>query len=370
MKIAIVHEMFVKFWWAEQVVKNISEIYPEADIFTLLYDEKKIWKHFPKNKIHDSCFSLPSQKIYSFTKRPRLSLPWMAQSVETLDLSAYDVVLVSSSWFAHGVITKPDTQCIVYYHSPARYLWDWTNELKKSIHAHKWFKSLLCNSLFLKLRQWDYMAAQRVDTRIANSYNVAKRIKKYYRQEAEVLYPPIDTQRFSSDTHTTWDYYIIISALTEFKNIQVAITSFNRMPDKKLVIIGAGDYRKSLENISESSNISFTWPQYWDNLVHLVQSSAGLVFPWEEDFGIVPIEVMAAGKPVFAYRGGGLTETVLEWLTWEFFDNIRGEDFVEKFRIFDTKNISWAYSSETCVNQAKIFDKNIFEEGLRKLISK
>ncbi len=368
MKIAIVHEMLVKFGGAEQVVQNIWEIFPDATLYTLLYDEKHMSQHFPKDSLHPSCFNLPSQKIYNICKKQRWCLPWMARSVEQLDLSEYDVVLISSSGFAHGVITKPETKCIVYYHSPSRYLWDWTNESKKSLGFASGLRWYVFNSLLLKLRQWDYMASQRVDIRLANSNNVQNRIQKYYRKNAEILYPPVDTMRFYTDTPISGDYYIILSALTEFKNIDIAVQAFNEMPEKKLVIIWAGDYKNTLESMSSHSNISFVWAKYDQDLVQLIQESRGLIFPWEEDFGIVPIEVMAAGKPIFAYNGGWLTETVLAGITGEFFDSPAWDDFIEKFRAFDTKNIANTYNPEACVKQARKFDKSVFKDELIKFI--
>jgi len=189
--------MFIKLWWAEKVVENWCKIYPKADIFTLIYDEKKVWKIFPKNKINSQVFKLLTQKIYNLTKKQRICLAFMAKSIEQLDFSEYDVVLCSSSWFAHWAITKPETKFIVYSHSPARYMWDWTNEYKKDIWADKWLKSFILNKLFLKLRQWDFIASKRSDITLANSKNTQSRITKYHRKQSEILYPPVETNRFS-----------------------------------------------------------------------------------------------------------------------------------------------------------------------------
>jgi glycosyltransferase involved in cell wall biosynthesis len=139
------------------------------------------------------------------------------------------------------------------------------------------------------------------------------------------------------------------------------------MPDKNLIIIWQWNYRETLEKKSKT-NIIFAWPQYWNDLVSLVQSSNWLIFPWEEDFWIVPIEVMAAGKPVFAYRWWWLLETVLEWITWEFFDNKYWLDFVKKFKIFDEKNLNKHYLPNNCKNQAELFSEIKFEEKIRELV--
>ena len=370
MKIAILHEMLIKLGWAEKVVENWCKMYPDADIFTLIYDEEKSGKIFPENKINPQVFDLFTQTVYKYTKKQRLCLPFMSKAIEQLDLSEYDVVLCSSSWFAHGAITKPDTKFIVYCHSPARYMWDWTNEYKKDIWANSGIKWFLLNKLFLKLRQWDYIASKRADITLANSTNTAWRITKYYRKDSEVLFPPIETDRFAKQINIKAkynDYYIIISALTEFKKIDIAIKAFNKMSDKNLVIISDWDYRKTLEKMAQK-NTTFVGYQYWDNLVSLVQNSNWLIFPWEEDFWMVPVEVMAAWKPVFAYRWGWLLETVLEWVTWEFFDDKNWDDFEISFREFDNDNLDWKYLAENCKKQAEKFSEKKFEEKIKELV--
>lgn len=382
MKIAILHEMLIKLGWAEKVVENWTDIFPDADIFTLIYDEKKVGKIFPKEKINSQTFSLRSQKIYNLTWKQRFCLPFMSKSVERLDFSNYDLVLCSSSWFAHWAITKPETKFIVYYHSPARYIWDWTNEYKNDLWLNSgWKKYILnpiINNLFLKIRIWDYIASNRVDINLANSKNTQSRIKKYYRKDSILLYPPIETTRFSSvieNINKNWDnkpfknnnYYIIISALTEFKKIDIAINWFNNL-DEKLIIIWAWDYKETLEKLVKKDNIYFAWTKYNDELVYLVQNSLGLIFPWEEDFGIVPIEVMAAWKPVFAYNWWWLTETVLSWITWDFFDSKTWDDFIEKFNTFHKNNLDWKYESINCQKQASLFSSKIFEKKIKEII--
>ena len=160
-------------------------------------------------------------------------------------------------------------------------------------------------------------------------------------------------------------YYIIISALTEFKKIDVAIRWFNEL-DENLVIIWVWDYRKELEKLVKKENIVFVWPKYGDELVYLVQNSSWLIFPGEEYFWIVPVEVLAAWKAIFALKKWWLLETNLDWITWEFFEEKDWSDFVEKFKIFHEKNTKWKYSEKNCIKQAKNFSKEIFENGLNK----
>ena len=383
MKIAILHEMLIKLWWAEKVVEKMMSIFPDADLFTLIYDEDKVWKIFPKSKINSQVFSLKTQKVYNLTKKQRFCLPFMPLSVESLDFSSYDVVLCSSSWFAHGAITKPETKFIVYYHSPARYLWDRTNEYKKDIWFSKWIKAYFINKLFSKLRQWDYIASKRQDINLANSKNTGLRIQKYYKKDYEILYPPIEITRFNKKVTIKTDevietffksnknesYYIIISALTEFKTIEIAISSFNNLEKNNLIVIWAWNSREKLEKMVKWQNILFVWPKYSDELVSLVQNSCWLIFPWEEDFWIVPIEVMAAWKPVFAYRWWGLLETVIEWVTWEFFDNKDWYDFIQKFEVFDKNNKKWVYTINNCQKQAEKFGEENFEKTIKELVN-
>ena len=379
MKIAILHEMFVKRWWAEKVVSALCDMYPDADVFTMMYDEEKMWEDFPKTKIQRQVFTLPTQKIYKLTKNQRLCLLFMPRSVEKLDFSEYDLVIASSSGFAHGAIMWEKTKFIVYSHSPTRYMWDWTNEYKKDIGWDTWVKWLILWKVFLHLRQWDFYASSRANLVLANSKNTQGRIKKYHRRDSQVLYPPVETDRFAAPPAcdyslppqlrgTEGEYYIIISALTEFKKIEVAVSWFNKLPDNNLLIIGAGDYKEALEKQS-NENIIFAWAKYGDELVALVQNSSGLIFPWEEDFWIVPIEVMAAWKPVFALRKWWLTETVIAWKTWAFFDDADGSDFVEKFQLFHKQNTDWFYKSQACKKQAEKFSTQVFEKQLKQYIA-
>lgn len=379
MKVAILHEMLIKLGGAEKVVENFMKLFPDATIFTLIYDEKKCGKVFPREKISPQVWKSKTQKRYNLFKKQRFCLPLMAISVESFDFSEYDLVICSSSGFAHWAITKPETKFVVYCHSPARYMWDWTNEYKRDLGLNSWWKKYFLKPFiertFYKNRQWDLMASSRADLIIANSKNTSNRIKKYYKRESKILYPPVETQRFAkilekNNFEKTFEkYYIIISALTEFKKIEIAISWFNEL-EENLLIIWAGDFRENLEKLTKKENIKFAWAKYDDELVFLVQNSSGLIFPWEEDFGIVPIEVMSAWKPVFAYKGWWLLETNIEWVTWSFFEDKNWKDFIEKFEIFHKNNLKNIYTKENCINQAKNFSQEIFEKRFLELINK
>ena len=259
-------------------------------------------------------------------------------------------------------------------------MWDWTNEYKRDLWLNNWWKKYILKPIInwslYKLRQWDYIASKRPDISIANSINTKNRIKKYYKKDSIILYPPVETKRFSKEIWLTYkipfeinNYYIIISALTEFKKIEVAINWFNKIKNNNLIIVWQWNYWEKLNSFIESNNIKLVWPKYWDELVYLVQNSKWLIFPWEEDFWIVPIEAMAAGKPIFAYQWWWLIETNIKWVTWDFFKDKDWNDFIENFKIFDENNKNWLYKKENCIQQAMLFDNYIFEKKLKEIIN-
>lgn len=361
MKVAILHEMLVKLGWAEKVVESFLEAFPGADLFTLIYDEKKVWEIFPKNKINKQVFELKTQKIYSIFKKQRLCLPYMALWVEQLDFSDYDIVLWSSSWFAHWAITKPETKFIVYYHSPSRYLWDYTHEYSKSLWLNK-FLNYFLQKLLNKTRIWDFIAAQRVDLPIMASNHVSKRLKKYYkRSDYKVIYPSIEVEKFINykDIEKK-DYYITIAALTQWKRLDVLIDAFNKMPEKKLKIIWVWDYDIKYKKLAKSENIEFVWFKKWNELIELLKAAKWFLFVSLDDFWIAPVEAIASNTPVFGLGKWGLLETNLRWITWDFFEDINWKDFIEKFRIFEKNIEAWVYKKENLIEHSLQFSKKKF----------
>jgi len=371
MKIAILHEMFVKLGWAEKVVESFLEAFPEADLFTLIYDEKKVWDKFPKNKINKQVFELKTQKIYNIFWKQRLCLPYMALSMEQLDFSEYDVVLCSSSGFAHWAITKPETKFIVYYHSPSRYLWDYTHDYMKNINLNIFLKYFLGN-LLNKTRIWDFIASQRVDIPIMASNHVAKRLKKYYkRNDYRVVYPSVEIDKFINFPKNIEkkDYYITIAALTEWKRLDILINSFNEMPEKKLKIIWVWDYEESYKKMAKYKNIEFLWFKDWDELIRLLKQAKWFLFASNDDFGISPVEALASNTPVFGLGKWGLLETNIAWITWEFFENENWYDFIDKFKLFEKNINAWIYFKKNLLSQAKNFSKENFISEIKKIVN-
>ncbi|MFC1615990.1 glycosyltransferase [Patescibacteria group bacterium] len=359
MKVAIVHDFLLKLGGAERVVNSLSKIFPEAPIYTLLYDEEKVGKIFPKDKVITSSL----QKYPKFIRnRYRYLLSKMPRAIEELDFRNFDLVISSSSAYSHGIITSLDTRHICYCHSPMRYAWDWTHEYREE-NKIRGLKSLFVTPLLKKIRIWDQIAADRPDQYIANSKYISNRIKKYFQQDSKVIYPPVEIERFKASKNHS-DYFLIVSTLTPYKKIDLAIQLFNKI-GRKLVIIGEGSHRKQLENIS-GPNIEFLGFVDDDTAKEYMENCRAFIFPGEEDFGIAPVEAMACGKPVLAFGKGGLLETVIPGKTGEFFydQNLNSmEDALARL----LHNESF-YDYKSIRKHAEQFSEEQFINNIKKLI--
>ena len=361
MKVAIVHDLLIKLGGAERVVKALAEIFPKAPIYTLLYDEKAVGAVFPKDKVRTSFL----QKYPSFLrKRNRFLVHKMPRAIEELNFEDFDLVISSNTAFAHGIVTNLNTRHLCYCHSPMRYAWDWSNEYRTENNL-KGFKALLYAPLIKYLRQWDRTAADRPDAYISNSANVQRRLKKYYQTDSQIIYPPVDTARFRAK-ETNENYFLIVSTLTPYKKIDLAIQLFNKI-GRRLVIIGDGPQRKYLENIA-GDNIEFLGFKDDATVKEYMENCRALIFPGEEDFGITPVEAMACGKPVLAFGKGGCTESVVSGKTGEFFfeSNVEAmEDGLARL-IYNEK----FYKPHTIRTHALNFSRDIFEKKLLQKIRK
>lgn len=313
MRIALVHDHLAQDGGAEKVLKVFHELWPEAPIFVLLHDSQAADPVFAKANIQTSFI----QKLPWGVKKYKWYLPLMPVAVEHFDLSAFDVVLSSSSSLAKGVLTSPHTLHICYCHTPTRYLWTDTKQYVQELAYNRFMKkAIACYLSFLRI--WDLAAADRVDVFLANSRIVKQRIKKYYKRESTVIYPPVDLTQFQIAQEKD-NYFLIGGRLVPYKRFDIAIKAFNAM-GRRLKVFGSGPDEARLKNLA-GDTIEFEGRVSTAALSRLYQRAQAVIFPQEEDFGIVPLEAMASGTPVIAYKAGGALETVVPEKTGVFFED-------------------------------------------------
>lgn len=362
MKIALVHDFLIKNGGAEKVLQLLHKIYPEAPIYTILYDKIGTNGIF-ENSSYDIKQSSLSKYPNFVKKRSKILLPLFPRAIEEFDFSEYDIVISNSNSYAHGVITKPATMHICYCHSPIRYVWDWHSEYAKENNIGFGPLSIYIRKLFSQIRIWDYLASYRADYWIANSINVQSRIKKYYRRESTVIYPASDIMADSFSQHNS-DYYLLISRLSPYKKIDLAVEAFNKN-GKKLIIIGEGSEFNSLKKISKK-NINFYGFVDDKTVKKALSECTALIFPGEEDFGLTPIEAMSFGKPVIAYGKGGVTETVIEGKTGIFFKKPSAESLNDAICRFE--KLKKPISALDCQIRASHFSSKNFIMNFKKHI--
>lgn len=326
MKIALVHDYLSQDGGAEKVLHAFHEIWPDAPIFVLFYDAKKI-SGFENADIRESFLAkLPLGK-----KKYQWYISLMPLATEKHNLHEFDVVLSSTSAFAKGVLTRPDTLHISYCHTPTRYLWTDTHEYIAELKYNKLVKAIL-PKLIHKLRMWDKMSVDRVDHFIANSNTVRQRIQKYYRRESDIVYPPADVHAFSVAEHPQ-DYFISGGRLVPYKRFDILVQAFNRLR-LPLVIFGSGPELARLKKMAKP-NIRFVGRVSDSEKATLLQHARAFLHPQVEDLGITPIESMASGTPVIAYGVGGATETVIPGKTGVFFYEQTWESVVDAVLNFE-----------------------------------
>ncbi len=321
MKVALIHDHLAQAGGAEKVLKVLTEMFPEAPIYTLLYEKKNVDKNFAGRHIETSVI----QRLPGGVKHYKWYLFFMPMAVEFFDLRTFDLVISDASAFAKGVITSPDTLHICYCHTPTRYLWSDAHQYLNELKYNKWMKKIISLTLG-RLRLWDYAAAQRVDHFIANSATVQKRISKYYRRDSEIIYPPVETDKFKiadlSRQSRQERYFLLGCRLAPYKRADIVVQAFKALGDGfNLKIFGDGlDLPRLRRLAGGASNIEFLGRVDEDKKAELYANALAFINPQEEDFGITAVEAMAAGRPVLAYRRGGATETVIEDKTGLFFD--------------------------------------------------
>jgi len=373
MKIALVHELLTMRGGAERVLRILADMFPDAPIYTLLYDEKKLGDWFPKEKVRPSVLQKNlTSYVLRLTSRPfnhHLFLRRFPKAVESWDFSEFDLVISTSSAFVHGIITNSAPRHLCYVHSPARYLWDRTHDVvNNASHGilgplKRWY----LQRTFHMLRIWDAETADRPDALLAASSTVKRRIELYWRRPSEVVYPPVDDYWFETNhsplTTNHSPYFLIASSLVRYKRIDLAIEACNAL-GVPLKIVGEGPDMQRLKGLA-GNTVEFLGWRNNDELKELYTNAKAVLFPGDEDFGLVPLEAMASGTPVVAYKSGGALETMLDGQTGEFFSEATSESLQAAMQKVEHKK----YSKEVLIAQAKEFSRAEFEKKIRQAVS-
>ena len=369
MKVALIHDHLAQDGGAEKVLKVLSDFFPTAPIYTLLYEKKNVDKYFKDRKIETSII----QRLPGGVKHYQWYLLFMPIAVEFFDLREYDLVISDTSSFAKGVITSPDCLHICYCHTPTRYLWSDTHQYINELKYNKWFKKVI-SFVLNSIRLWDRAAADRVDFFIANSKTVQKRISKYYRRESVVIYPPVETDKFYisdlKEQKAEEKYFLAGCRLAPYKRVDLVIEAFNMLKslgeDYRLKIFGDGvDLERLKKLAADNKNIEFLGRISEEEKAILFSQAQAFINPQEEDFGITAVEAMAAGRPVIAYKAGGATETVKEGETGEFFEEQIWEELADKILRFKQER----YDSHAIRQHAEQFSTQKFKENMSIVIN-
>ena len=350
MKIALVHDDLMQWGGAEKVLAEISNIFPDAPIYTAIADFKNslIAENFKNKKIVTSFL----QKIPFHKELYKPLLPLYPIAFEQFDFTGFDLVISQTTRFAKSIITKPETIHICYTHTPPRFLWNFNGE-----KPDRFLKKLLSY-----LRDFDEISAKRVDYWIAGSENCKTRIKKIYQADSKVLYPFVDTEKYNPAKSFAGDYYLIISRLNKYKKVDVAVNAF-KSNGRKLKIIGTGPKFDEIKRTA-SGNVEVLGKVSDTLLDNLIAGCRGLIITAEEDFGMTSIEAQAMGKGVIAYGEGGALETVIPGKTGNYFVEQNSESLNKAIEVFESLKIN----PEDCYENAKKFSKEKFKNRLLELI--
>jgi len=357
MKIAIVHDYLNQYGGAERVVETLHEIFPNAPIYTSVYLPKNLPDSFKKMEIRTSFIQrLPF--LNKHFKKYFLIYPF---AFRNFNFSEYDIVLSSSSAYAKAIRVQPHTLHICYCHTPARFIWRYNQYMKKE-KVNIFIKKFIYYLTFL-LRRWDMNSNKKVDFFIANSENVKNRIRDIYNQDSKVIYPLVETNKFFIAPEIQ-SYFLVVSRLNAYKRLDIAIEAFNKLK-LPLRIIGDGPYQKHLESMAKS-NIRFLGKVNEKVLIRDYAYCQALIFPGEEDFGMIPVEAQASGRPVIAYAKGGALETVIEGITGIFFKKQAVDSLIGAIRRFE--RIKNNFDPKKIRENAIRFDKKIFQEKIKSFI--
>jgi UDP-N-acetylmuramyl pentapeptide phosphotransferase/UDP-N-acetylglucosamine-1-phosphate transferase/glycosyltransferase involved in cell wall biosynthesis len=359
LRVAIVHDFLYTYAGAERVLEQILAVFPEADLFSLFDFLPPENRQFIRNKPVKTSFI---QRMPFARRKHRLYLPLMPLAIEQMDVSAYDLVISSSYLAAKGVITRPSQLHICYCHTPARFAWDLQGQYLDQNRLLRGVRSLVARTILHYIRNWDVRTANGVDVFVTNSRFVGQRVEKVYRRRSTVVYPPVNTNRFTAHAAKE-DFYFTVSRLVPYKRIDVIVEAFNRMPDKKLIIVGDGPEMEKLK-ARASPNVRLLGQQSAERLRRYLQLAKGFIFAAEEDFGIAPVEAQACGTPVLAFGRGGVLESVIPGKTGYFFMDQTPQSIVEAMGHFE--KIEWDYWAIR--QHAENFSARHFRKQFRALV--
>jgi len=358
-RIALIHDHLAQDGGAEKVLKVFSDMYPKAPIFTLLYEPNNAAKYFKNRTIQTSII----QRIPGGVKHYKWFMPFMPMAVEFFNLSTFDVVISDTSSFAKGVITSVTTPHICYCHTPTRYLWSDTHSYIEELPFSKYLKQLIALSLN-NIRVWDRLAADRVDFFIANSQFIAKRIKKYYRRDSTVIYPPVETLFFKPQEEKG-DYYLAGGRLVPYKRFDLVIEAF-KISGRKLKIFGDGPDRDRLHDLAKGFyNIELLGRVNDAEKADLYSGARVFVNPQEEDFGITMVEALASGTPVSAFVSGGAGEIISD----DKYGDLFTEQTVEAINASLDRLDSEKRQALDCRSRAEDFSVERFEREVREYVA-
>jgi glycosyltransferase involved in cell wall biosynthesis len=352
-RVALVHDFLVDVRGAERVFLALCDVFPSADLFTAVYDERGTEGRFAHRRVRTSFL----QTLRPTSRTFRTLLPLYPSAMESLDLRGYDLVLSSSSAWAHGVLPDEGAVHVCYCHNPFRYAW---NAREETLAGRGPLGRAALGVIFARWRQWDWSAAQRVDAYVANSDTTRGRVARYFGREAAVLHPPVETGRFVRGP--VGDAYVVLSELMPHKRIDVAIRAFNALR-RPLVVVGNGPDHRRLRRLA-GPTITFTGRVGDAEAAALLSASRALVVTATEEFGIAAVEAQAAGRPVIALGDGGLRETVLDGVTGTFYVSPDPAALAEAVVRFDPLAVDPA----ACVENAARFDAGHFRHGVRAIV--
>ncbi len=362
MKIAIVHDWLVNYAGSERALEQIIQLYPSADLFSLIDFLPRGERTFILDKPVRTSFI---QKLPFAKKSYRSYLPLMPLAIEQFDLSAYDLIISSCHAVSKGVLTKSYQLHICYCYTPVRYAWDLYHQYLKESGLNAGLKGFLAKLSLHYIRMWDYTAAGRVNYFVAISQFTAERIKRIYGRDAVVIYPPVDIDAFDLSPLRKADFYFTASRMVPYKKIDLIVEAFSKMQDKKLIVAGDGpDFRKIKSRAAR--NVEFLGYQAADKLRANMQQARAFIFAAEEDFGILPVEAQACGTPVIAFGRGGARETVIENKTGIFFREQSVESLISAVNNFE-KNQD-AFSRADARKNAERFGKERFKAEFKAFV--